>query len=164
MIVTEVMLVLMVFLSPGLKITAIYEVMPFMFRRSERTFQWDLLSPLLRIYSTTLIGMTAGPSETQMKYSRTSCCHNREHTHTHTHTHIHIYVSMFSNFPIISHAYSNLSSSLIPGLYIHTSYYSFDLFVLLSSSYFLSVSLSFSASLVFYFMVVHCRLAYFPIF
>jgi len=111
--VTEVMLVLLEFLSSSLKITAICKVTPFMLRRSEPTFQYDLLPPLLRIYSTTLIDTTAGPSETQMKFSRTSCCHKREHihththiTHTHTHTHIYIYiyVNTFSNFPIISQA------------------------------------------------------------
>jgi hypothetical protein len=83
LIVTEVMIVLLAFSSFSLKITTIYKVTPFMWRRSEPTFQWNLLPPLLRIYSTTLIDTEAGPSETQKKFSRISCCHNWEHTHTH---------------------------------------------------------------------------------
>ena len=95
LIVTEVMLVLLVFLSPSLKITEIYEVTPFMLRRSEPTFQWDLQPPLLRIYSNALIYTTSGPSERQKKFSWTSCRHNREHTNTHTHTYIYIYIYIY---------------------------------------------------------------------
>ena len=106
LIVTEVMLVLLAFLSSSLKITAIYEATPFMLRRSEPTFQWDLLPTLLRIYSTTLIDTTAGPSETQMKFGRTSCCHRREHTHTYTQTHTYIYTNThIQNTRIHTHIY-----------------------------------------------------------
>ena len=134
-----------------------------MLRRSEPTFQWDLQPPLLRIYSTTLIDTTAGPSEMQMNFSRTSFCHNRENTHTHTHTHIYIYIYIYRlAFSPISllHLMLILNSHLplSPGLYIQPhilhliSLYCFPL---------LPFSLSLSVSPVFYFKIVHCSLDYF---
>ena len=106
------MLVLLPFLLSSLKITAIYEVRPFMLRRSEPTFRWDLLSALLRIYSS-LIDTTDGPSKTLMKFSRTSCTHKREHTHN-TYTHICIYTCVF----IYIYIYIHVNFSPISLLYL----------------------------------------------